>query len=297
MLPQRTMEYLFYLGFFILLLRFADADAATVRAFEEPASENSLKAPPASHSSPTETAGTSSSNSKRDVMKRAFEECKTQLSWMCLKIEFVKIMERLMERDELKLVPGVSVVRNANATEGKSNDLMAEVARSYPNDPNSRLNGYIVNKLSSFLQTHFLRFKLIDSETMAEAHSAVETGRKGKFGKKGGMEALIAAGLMMKGTLMAIGMAAVALMAGKALMTALMALTLSSVLGLKSLASGGGKSTTYEIVSKPVYTSSHSHSYDEGHSSGHGHMGGGHSGSGYGGYARSLNLESPNELQ
>lgn len=34
---------------------------------------------------------------------------------------------------------------------------------------------------------------------MTEARSAVETGRKGKFGKKGGMEALIAAGLMMKG--------------------------------------------------------------------------------------------------
>ncbi|XP_054086464.1 uncharacterized protein LOC105212404 [Zeugodacus cucurbitae] len=278
MLPQRTMEYLFYLAFFILLLRFADA--ATVRTSEDAPSENSLKAPP-----------------KRDVMRRAFEECRTQLSWMCLKIEFVKIMERLMDKDELSLVPGVSIVRNVNATKVKSNDLMAEVARSYPNDPNSRLNGYIVNKLSSFLQTHFLRFKLIDSETMTEARSAAETGRKGKFGKKGGMEALIAAGLMMKGTLMAIGMGAVALMAGKALMTALMALTLSSVLGLKSLASGGGKSTTYEIVSKPVYTSSHSHSYDEGHGGGHGHMAGGHSGSGYGGYARKLNLESPNELQ
>lgn len=80
-----------------------------------------------------------------------------------------------------------------------SHSLAAEVARSYPNDPNSRLNGYILNKLSSFLHTHFLRFKLIDSETMTEARSAVETGRKGKFGKKGGMEALIAAGLMMKG--------------------------------------------------------------------------------------------------
>lgn len=79
--------------------------------------------------------------------------------------------------------------------------MVTEVARSYPNDPNSRLNGYIVSKLSSFLQTHFLRLKLIDSQTMSEARSAVGTGRKGKFGKKGGLEALIAAGLMMKGKL------------------------------------------------------------------------------------------------
>lgn len=125
MLSQRTMEYLTYLGLFILLLRFHDSDAATVHTFEELSSENSLKAPPASHPPPTETTGTSNSNNKRDVIKRAFEECRTQLSWMCLKIEFVKMMERLMEKDELKLVPGVSVVRNVNATELKSNDLMA----------------------------------------------------------------------------------------------------------------------------------------------------------------------------
>ncbi|XP_053953341.1 uncharacterized protein LOC128860100 [Anastrepha ludens] len=293
MLPRRTMDYIFYFGFFVLLLKCTDA--AIVPNSEDTISENSIKPPPASHLTPSETASTNSN--KHDTMKRAFEECRTQFSWMCLKIEFVKIMERLTEKDELLLVPGISVVRNVNASEVKSNDLMAEVARSYPSDPNSRLNGYIVNKLSSFLQTHYLRFKLIDTDTVAEARSALETGRKGKFGKKGGMEALIAAGLMMKGTLMALGMGAVALMAGKALMTALMALTLSSILGLKSLASGGGgKSTTYEIVSKPVYTSSHSHSYDEGH--GGGHMGGGgHSGSGYGGYARKLNLAMPNHLQ
>lgn len=86
---------------------------------------------------------------------------------------------------------------------------------------------------------------------------------------------------------MAMGMGGVALIAGKALMTALMALTLAAVVGIKALA-GGGKSHTYEIVTKPIYTSSHTHSvsHDDG---GHGgHMG--HSGSGYGGYARSLNL-------
>lgn len=92
---------------------------------------------------------------------------------------------------------------------------------------------------------------------------------------------------------MAIGMGAIALMAGKALITALMALTLSGVLGLKTLAGGGGKSTTYEIVAKPIYTSSHSHSVS--HEDGHAH--GGHSGSGYGGYARSFKIELPTHLQ
>lgn len=77
--------------------------------------------------------------------------------------------------------------------------FITEVARSYPNNPDARLNGYIINKINNFLQTHYLRFKLIDDHTVEEARSLVETGRKDKFGKKGGMEALIAAGLMMKG--------------------------------------------------------------------------------------------------
>ena len=72
--------------------------------------------------------------------------------------------------------------------------------------------------------------------------------------------------------------AALAMLAGKALMTGLMALMLSAIVGLKSLASGGEKKTTYEIVSKPVYSASHSHSSEEHH--------GGYSG----GYGRSLDL-------
>ncbi|XP_067624800.1 uncharacterized protein Osi15 [Eurosta solidaginis] len=289
MLLQRNMEYLYYLGFFILILKMSNA--ATVR--EEITSENSINAPPASsHATSTETTNTP--NSKYDGMKRAFEECHTQFSWMCLKIEFVKIMERLTEKDELVFAPGISIVKDVSAAEVKSNDLMAEVARSYANDPNSRINGYIVNKLSSFLQSHYLRFKLIDQSTIAEARSAVETGRKGKFGKKGGMEALLAAGLVMKGTLMALAMGALALLAGKALLTALMALTLSSIVGLKGLASGGGKST-YEIVAKPVYSSSHSH--DEHGGGGHGHMSSGHGGSGYGGFGRSIDLLKPINVQ
>lgn len=83
--------------------------------------------------------------------------------------------------------------------------------------------------------------------------------------------------LMMKGTLGAMGFGALALIAGKALMTGLLALMLSAIIGLKSLASHGEKKTTYEIVSKPVYTSSHTHSSEEHHGHGFGHSGYGRS--------------------
>lgn len=88
-------------------------------------------------------------------------------------------------------------------------------------------------------------------------------------------------------------MAGVAMLAGKALMTGLMALTLSAIIGLKSLTSGGSKKTTYEIVAKPVYTHSQSHSTS--HEDHHGGGGGMTHGS-YGGFRRSLNLNLPDSV-
>lgn len=95
------------------------------------------------------------------------------------------------------------------------------------------------------------------------------------------MNAMMAGLMMMKGTLGALGFGALAMLAGKALMTGLMALMLSAIVGLKSLTSGGEKKTTYEIISKPVYSSSNTHSTEE-HHSGHGY--------GHSGYGRSLDV-------
>lgn len=83
--------------------------------------------------------------------------------------------------------------------------------------------------------------------------------------------------MFSKGTLMAVALGALALLAGKALMAALLALMLSSIVGLKSLSSGGSKSTTYEIIAKPHYTHSNSHSQTM---EDHGHHGAYHTGYG-----------------
>lgn len=90
---------------------------------------------------------------------------------------------------------------------------------------------------------------------------------------------------------MALGMGTVALIAGKAMMIALMALTIAAAVGIRGMAAGH---STYEIVTKPIYTTSHTHSmsYDEGH----GHMD--HMGSsGYGSYSRSMDLTNGHHLK
>lgn len=168
--------------------------------------------------------------------------------------------------------------------------FLPDIARSFPNDPSKRLDEFLVAKIGSYLNSRSLKIKLLDQNASEFARDAF-TARKGGGGlgggggKKGGYEGLAAAALMMKGTLMAVGLGALAMLAGKALMTALLALMLSSIIGLKSLSSGGQKSTTYEIIAKPHYTHSNSHSQTIDDHGGHGGGAGYHTG-----YGRSSNL-------
>lgn len=161
-----------------------------------------------------------------------------------------------------------------------------EMARSYPTDAQSRLNGYVLAKITNFLQSHTLNVKLLDGADVTEARSAMETGRKKD--KKGG-QSIIAAALLMKSMLLALALGALALLAGKALVAALMALLLSALSAFKAL-TPEKKSTTYEIITKPAhYTSAHTHSnvVHEDHSGG---------GMGTSGYGRSLNFVLPQHL-
>nr|XP_049704950.1 uncharacterized protein LOC110375910 isoform X4 [Helicoverpa armigera] len=117
-------------------------------------------------------------------------------------------------------------------------------------------------------------FRTVHGETLKEAGYDKFSGGGGGLGggKGGGGGALLAAALMMKGTLAAAALGALALLAGKALMTALMSLLLSALVGLKG--HGEHKSTTYEIITKPEVSHHHSHSHEEHHEHEHGHHGG-----------------------
>ncbi|XP_058120393.1 uncharacterized protein LOC131284931 [Anopheles ziemanni] len=220
------------------------------------------------------------SNGGGSVFSSSKKMCEQRYNVNCLKLELVSFLERVTNQKEYSLMSGVSVVRDPGANITRTADIIAEVTRIFPTNPEKRLDEFLLTKLNDYLQTHSLRLKFMDDDAFAKARE-VFIGRKGKLGKKGGLETLLAGAMMMKGTLAAVGLGALALIAGKALMTGLLALMLAAIVGLKSLASGGGghKSTTYEIVAKPMYSHSHTE-HDEG---GHGHTG-------YGGYGRAYDL-------
>nr|KAF7434931.1 hypothetical protein H0235_003122 [Vespula pensylvanica] len=216
------------------------------------------------------------------------KDCGKSYSTTCLKLDVVSFLDRLSEQEDLGILPGVSVVKENASADVSASEVVANLARDFPNDVEKRLDAYLVHKVGSYLNSHSISIKLFDPKTFEAARNFnedalaqlglngnqnVETGRKKDKGNSGLMAGL----MMMKGTLGAVGFGALALLAGKALMTGLMALMLSAIVGLKSLASGGEKKTTYEIVSKPIYSSSHTHSSEEHHGHGYGHSGYGRS--------------------
>ncbi|KAG6464211.1 uncharacterized protein LOC115454362 [Manduca sexta] len=213
------------------------------------------------------------------------KECSSLLSSKCLKIHMLSFIEHLSSRDELPLIPGLSIVKENQTASLSPEEMAAELSRQFPGKPEEKLNRFLLYRLQDYLDGHSLRYRLLDPQTTKEAMEMAKgdkesVGRKagggggggGLGGGKGGGGALLAAALMMKGTLAAAALGALALLAGKALMTALMSLLLSALVGLKG--HGGHKSTTYEIITKPEVSHHHSHSHEEHHEHEHGHHGG-----------------------
>lgn len=223
--------------------------------------------------------GQEQANSANKLQK----DCEKNYSATCLKLDVVGLVDRLSEKESLSVAPGVTVERENGSARANTADLVSELAREFPNDAEARLDAFLMKKVTGYLNSHSIRFKLF------EPNQQVVSARKKD---KGGMGAIMAAILMMKGTLGALGFGALAALAGKALMTGLMALMLSAIVGIKSLASGGHKQTTYEIVSKPVYSHAHTHSASHEEVGHHGHYGGGG-----GGYGRNLDLPIPLSIQ
>ncbi|XP_030768099.1 uncharacterized protein LOC115891698 [Sitophilus oryzae] len=231
-----------------------------------------------------------------EFRKTFSKNCDKSYTLTCLKLDIVTWVDKLNTIEGYSVLPGISIVRENNASADINvTETVTNLAREFPNDPDARLDAFLLKKVSGFIENHSIRLKLWNENT--DGSTARKGGGGGGFGGgggggggkggkggDGGMGYILAAGAMMKGTLMAMAMAGLAAMAGKALMASLIALMLAALSGLKGM--GGGGKTTYEVVAKPVYTQSSSHSVSH-EDYGHGHSG----------YGRSLDQPLPLALQ
>lgn len=200
-------------------------------------------------------------------------DCANSYTTTCLKLDLVSWVDKLNEEDNYSVFPGVSVIRENATARLNTADIVAELAREFPNDPDARLDAFLIKKLSSYLNSHSIQFNLLNRDSVESARKGGGGGGNNGFGGNGGggggkgggggggggYGGMLMAGAMMKGTILALALGSIAAIAGKALMAGLLSLLLSAVIGIKALTSQG-KQTTYEIVSKPVYTHSSSHS-------------------------------------
>lgn len=187
-----------------------------------------------------------------ESLKSLFRDCVHTYSLTCLKLDVVSWVDKLGEVERFNVFPGVALIREKRIDLASSDDMLNEVARAFPNDAESRLTAFLMRKLQNYLHNHALKLNFASSQLPEEARGK---GGGGGFGggKKGGggMGAVLAMGAMMKGMMMSMAIAGVAAIAGKALMTAMMSLMLSAILGAKALSHGGEKHSTVEVHAKP----------------------------------------------
>lgn len=209
--------------------------------------------------------------SERSEYKKSFHKsCANSYSVTCFKWDIVSWIDKLNENENVDIFQGVSIVRENNNTRPSTSDLVADLARDFPKNPESRLDAFLIKKVQDYLTTHSIKLNLYDADNEISARKGGGGGGGGGGGKKGGggMGSLLIAAAMMKSTLLALALGGLAAIAGKALITGLISLMLSAIIGLKSL-TGGQQKTTYEVVSKPIvsHSSSHSTSHEDyGHS-------------------------------
>lgn len=123
------------------------------------------------------------------------------LNAKCLKIGAITLIERLNKKEEVSLLPGVSLVKETS-DKAKYENVASELARSLTGKADEKLDKYLLYHVGNFLDTHSVKFRLLDESAVEEASGIMGEGRAKSGlggGKKGGMGGLIAMAMMMKG--------------------------------------------------------------------------------------------------
>ncbi|KAK5644800.1 hypothetical protein RI129_006100 [Pyrocoelia pectoralis] len=178
---------------------------------------------------------------------KVYQECATSDLSPCLKLKLISVMDRALRAyNDVSVMEGVTFVKDSKAPQETEPKTVAEIEAGLPRELNrdDALNQLIVERLVNFFDTHSLQIKLPSASDIKRSLS--DEGRK----KKNKMSGLLLLPMILGGTLIPLALGALALLAGKALIVAKIALVLAGVLGLKKLLSGhsGGSDSGHEVV-------------------------------------------------
>ncbi|XP_030768115.1 uncharacterized protein LOC115891716 [Sitophilus oryzae] len=189
-----------------------------------------------------------------EFQKSLGKNCEDSYSLSCFKLNAASWVDKLSDNDNIDLIPGVSIVREGKSVKQNEHEITKELAREFPDDPNARVDAFLLKKISGFFDNHAVKLNFWNA---AHADSSVSARKKNEGGGGEGLGKLLGLAALMKSGALSIAVAGLAAVAGKALLAGLVALVLAGIALAKG---GGGGGSSYEVIAKPVYTSSHSHS-------------------------------------
>lgn len=99
------------------------------------------------------------------------KDCGKSYSATCLKLDVVSFLDRLSEQEDISILPGVSVIKENGTANVPASEVVANLARDFPNDVEKRLDAYLVHKVGSYLNSHSISIKLFDPRTFEAARN------------------------------------------------------------------------------------------------------------------------------
>ncbi|XP_026678478.1 uncharacterized protein LOC113466899 [Diaphorina citri] len=117
---------------------------------------------------------------KRDLLKSiVVKRCHNRYSFMCFKIDLMKIIDRLNSTDQFTVLPGVHIVRTIDPSTSPLDlppSLILSILRNSSTDT-SQLDETLLIKLRNYLSQLSVHVKLLDTAFLMESNeTALSTG-------------------------------------------------------------------------------------------------------------------------
>lgn len=100
--------------------------------------------------------------------------CHKSYGLSCFKLDCVNFLDNLSKREDVAILPGVSLVQQNNSAEPPIAEVVGNLARAFPNDVDRRLDAYLVHKVNSYLNNHAISIRLFDPKAAEAARSIDE---------------------------------------------------------------------------------------------------------------------------
>ncbi|XP_043503555.1 uncharacterized protein LOC122525057 [Polistes fuscatus] len=191
----------------------------------------------------------------------------------CIQQRALNFLDSLLIDDVIPVIDGIDLIRFQDNNSTSLTNQMAKKDNTYnETDDTSNWTGIVLNRLTGVLRTHVLKIDvdhivnsislpINETETDTSGNNNTVQGRRRRHKRRHHAMSLMMMGLLLMGSILVpMGFQFLAVLGGKALILAKMALLLSSIQGLKKIATNG---VNYGLYHTPVAEGWHERSNQE----------------------------------